>query len=77
MLSAKCPNTKCDDFLKLLVKDPPRECSKCGHDISNEYIEQYKEVMDLTKEKLDEMKNVNCKYLCFERCKKFLRTLSK
>jgi len=59
MLAAQCPNQKCDQFLTILDDGMTRECKKCGQNISNEHIDEFKLVMELTKEKLAEMKNVN------------------
>lgn len=61
MLAAACPNSKCEDFITNLSELVLHECRNCGQNLNDEFVESYKEVMDFTKGKLEEMKSVSCK----------------
>lgn len=65
MLAAACPNTKCDEFITNVSQVVMPECRKCGQNLNDEFVERYKEVMEFTKDKLDEMKSVACKIILF------------
>lgn len=58
MLSAACPNKQCDEFVIISASDEPaKRCVKCDHEISNQFVDQYKDTMTFTQLKLEEMKH--------------------
>lgn len=61
MKAAACPNSKCEEFITSENQLVMQECRNCGQNINDEFIETFKEVMEFTKDKLEEMKSVSCK----------------
>lgn len=54
---ASCPNSKCDQFIDVKTN---RKCPKCNSIITEEFINEFNEVMQFTEEHLHNMKHVTC-----------------
>ena len=61
MLAAACPKAECDNPIIAGVE----KCQSCYALISEEYWENFNEVMEMTKEKLQEMRETRCKLFFF------------
>ncbi|CAH1154974.1 unnamed protein product [Phaedon cochleariae] len=56
MTGAACPNLKCDNCIDSMNMAPGQTCQKCNEVITKEFIENFKEVIDITNMHLDNMK---------------------
>lgn len=64
MLAAACENVDCDGYISMTDfnngKTTAFKCSKCEQQISEKFIEEYKEVTQLSDIHLQNMKQTAC-----------------
>lgn len=60
MFSAVCPNTACKGYVDMENTDDELNCTKCNTTISDEFIQQYKEVTEFSEMHLQNMKQTAC-----------------
>lgn len=57
--AAACPNSRCNEYLDFLRSNDV--CPKCKAVVTNEQVDRFHEVVELTKMHLDKMKDIACK----------------
>lgn len=64
MLAAACPADSCDGYVNMLdlevANTDDLKCSKCNSSISDEFLQQYKEVTEFSEMHLQSMKHTAC-----------------
>lgn len=64
MFAAVCRNASCDGYVDMAESDVADinmlKCSKCNTSISDEFLQEYKEVTDLSEMHLQSMKQTAC-----------------
>lgn len=70
MFGAECTNISCDN--SVLIKDNISECEKCGKVLSEQFVNEFKNVVEFTELHLNSMKNTACilflTFVCFNKC---------
>lgn len=59
MFAAVCPNVPCTGYVNMANTDE-LTCSKCNTSISDEFLQQYKEVTEFSEMHLQSMKQTAC-----------------
>lgn len=64
MNAAACPNSQCAAALDLRssVLEPIEMCTDCGSSVSADYVRRFREILELTKSSIAEMKHTACEY---------------
>lgn len=64
MFAAVCPNKSCDGYVNMVDSEVANidalKCSKCNTSISDEFLQQYKEVVEFSEMHLQNMKLTAC-----------------
>lgn len=56
MMGAACPNSDCDNCIDSVTVQPDDMCSKCGSVVTGEFIQTFRDVMEMTCAHLEAMK---------------------
>lgn len=62
MNAAACPNARCGAALDLRpeVAEPAEQCAACGANVPMDYVRNFREILELTKSSIAEMKHTAC-----------------
>lgn len=64
MFAAACPKNSCDGFVNMADHEVANvddlNCSKCNNSISDEFLQQYKEVIEFSEMHLQNMRQIAC-----------------
>lgn len=63
MTAAICPTYKCDGYVNISREFEEAEvyrCVKCGTEAQEEFVRQYRDVMEMTELHLQNMKDIAC-----------------
>lgn len=62
MLSAACPNSNCENAIPMqnISNINTLNCSQCSTELTDEFIRNYKEVMEFTELQIHNMVNLTC-----------------
>lgn len=59
MLSSICPNSNCGNSIPMVNMENV-SCNKCDFKLKEEFIMNYKEIMEFTEMQLQNMKDITC-----------------
>lgn len=60
MTGAACPNSKCDNCIDTTDFSIGQKCSKCKTEITEDFMNEFTDVMDMTQGHLEKMKEITC-----------------
>lgn len=60
MTGAACPNSKCDNCIDTGSIKPNQQCSKCNTIVTEEFLNEFRDVMEMTQMHLENMKETTC-----------------
>lgn len=60
MNGSACPNSNCDNCIDVINVEPDQICSKCNTTISEQFLREFQEIMEMTQMHLNTMKETTC-----------------